>query len=876
MRETLRVLQIAVTCGFVALAGAALWQWLRVRSRSHGYLALGLGFLALVVILDLAGSILDGPDRTLANLTVSAFIASGFALLLLRHSFLPLSRRTLTFAAVAMAAVAINLLVAGLPLEDRATNTLYQSLSLVAALVAWTLCVSEPIFRFWVASQGRPTVQRARLRALSIAYGAIVVLLFISVFGNSGVHPGLAVAVEMGGLLLVPLLFVSFAPPRWLRRVWREREEEALRAAQEFAGYAPDQETLADRALGRGLRMVGADEGFLATADGRVLAAAGISSVAAGEAAAAWRNRPGLIRVERWRHAIVSPLPMGASNGMLAVISGPFTPLFGSDEVARLADYAQVVAVGLDRVRLVEALHQETSRYEALLQAVSDLGQGFIITEAGRCIYANAAYCRMSGYSLDELRSLPSLLDLGLPEESAEVAERLRQRMAGGHVTDHYTAGLVCKDGSIKLMEAAVKLLHTDSGPQIVSIVRDVTERKRAEVELERRTAAIQLLQQVAVAANEATRTEEVLRVALDAICRYAGWPVGHVYLADPTGRRLESSRIWHMEDPVAFEAFRDETEATDLEMGRGLPGRILELGEPLWVTDLSRDEYFSRKTGAVASGLRSAFAFPILVGAEVVGVLEFFSTKLAEPDQALLDLASNLGAQLGRVVERKRIETFRDEFISNAAHELRTPLAAVVGFASLLAERREGMSAEHVEIAIDALNRQGKRLQALVNNLLDFTRFQQGRHDVDLRPLTVEEAVAEALNTVPPPDTKSVAVEALEGAVVMANPFHLDQILTNLLTNAYKYGGDAITVVARSEDDSVLIQVCDDGPGISSDLAAHLFDPFTRGEDAQAVEGSGLGLAIVRMLTRAQGGDVWYEPGGSGARFTVRLPRAS
>jgi signal transduction histidine kinase len=108
-----------------------------------------------------------------------------------------------------------------------------------------------------------------------------------------------------------------------------------------------------------------------------------------------------------------------------------------------------------------------------------------------------------------------------------------------------------------------------------------------------------------------------------------------------------------------------------------------------------------------------------------------------------------------------------------------------------------------------------------------------------------------------------------------MANADRLEQIIVNLLTNAYRYGGETVVMEAAQGDSDVQIAVSDNGDGVDAELVPHLFEPFTRGAKSSDVGGSGLGLTIAQRLARAGGGDLCYEPAGGGARFVVHLPRA-
>ena len=880
MQTASDVLQIAVTVGFVLLALGAAVQWVRTRERVTAFLALALGLLAVVTVVGEIDRLTDERYEALSHLSLAGFLASGYLLLLFRHEFLPLSG-VVRWGALA-ALVVIGALVTIFPAPENPDRYEPTDWALILGLlVVWGFCVGEPALRFWRASRDRPVVQRARLRGLSAAYGTLIFLILIAVFAGGGERVGVAdVVIQAVALLLVPVLYASLAPPRWLRSVWRAKEEESLRVAEKLAEYAPDTKTVAGRALEQAVRLVGAESAFLRTPRGEILAARDITDEEAqrlGAEQSPETMSQTMQRIDgRERHLVLLPTKADERSDVLGVVLGPFAPLFGSDEVARLRDFAALTGVALDRVRLVEQVQQETARYEALLQAVSDVGEGFVVTKDGRCLYANEAYCEMTGYTLPELQALPSLLELSRPEDRAELTERLQDRLAGQDVSEHYESALVRKDGNVRWVEAAVKMLETDEGRRVVSIVRDITERKEAERSLARHTSTLQLLQRIAVAANEAVEVDDALRAAVQEVCAYTGWPLGHVYLvADELADELVSTDIWCDSHPGSFEEFKEATGRTRIGKRGPFPAQVLDTATPVWVDDLLVDQECERSDAARKNRVRSGFAFPILAGKEVAGALEFFNDQLSERNEALLDVMSNIGTQLGRVAERKRIETFRNEFISNAAHELRTPVTPIVGYSSLLADRWTEMSDEDRETITRTLRQQGNRLRTLVNSLLDFTRVQRGRLQIDLAPVHLDDVFANVIEAVPPPDGKNVDVAATNGIVVYADQARLEDMIVNLLVNAYRYGGDSIRIGSQDGETSVLVFVADNGSGVAPDLVPTLFDPFTRGETSVDKGGSGLGLAIVRMLAKAQGGDVWYEPGDT-PRFVLKLRRAS
>jgi diguanylate cyclase (GGDEF)-like protein len=184
----------------------------------------------------------------------------------------------------------------------------------------------------------------------------------------------------------------------------------------------------------------------------------------------------------------------------------------------------------------------------------------------------------------------------------------------------------------------------------------------------------LRLLERIATAANQALSLRDVLQFALTEVCAFTGWPVGHVHLVDTAfgTSHLHSARIWHADDFERIAEFCLVTEQTDLKSGEGLPGRIHMTGEPVWLSDITKDDNFPRQHAAQLCGLKAACAFPILIGSEVVAVIEFYIRKTLEPDQVLMRLMSQIGLQLGRVIERKRAE---DQLIHDASHDPLTGL---------------------------------------------------------------------------------------------------------------------------------------------------------------------------------------------------------
>jgi PAS domain S-box-containing protein len=224
-------------------------------------------------------------------------------------------------------------------------------------------------------------------------------------------------------------------------------------------------------------------------------------------------------------------------------------------------------------------------------------------------------------------------------------------------------------------------------------------------------------------------------------------------------------------------------------------------------------------------------------------------------------------------VTEARRLDQLRSDFVANAAHELRTPLTTVSGMATLLASQRTRLSERELDDAFEALGRQGQRARQLVTSLLDLSRLEAGRVPVQLAPVSVARVVDVALETAPPPPGVALRVDLAPGLTARADPDRLNEIVVNLLTNAYRYGGPSIELRGEMREGRVRISVSDDGNGVPADIHDELFQPFSRSAAVTGTPGSGLGLAISHRLAGALGGHLGYEPRSPhGARFVVTL----
>lgn len=360
MGELLQALQLAIAIAFGFLAVRTAASWIRQPDRRHGYLALALCSLVLLILITpiLGGS--GAEAQALTDIALVLFLLSGYALVMFRDSFVPIARRTRRFVTAGIVAVGAFGIVAQLPAETQRAQGPLQSFAVTAVLVAWALCILEPIIRFWIAARGRHAVEAARLRAVSAGYAGI---LFVVMFGTYAWSLGVVntLATDLITLAVVPILYVSFAPPAWMRRFWFQPEEIEFRSAlHDLLLYSPDSKTLAHRALGWARRLVGGEAAFVIDWDRSILAADGIEVAEAEEIAkqSDFLSAAGPAH-EPWRkdHMLIVPLDLQRGRGAIVIVSGRLTSIFGDDELNQLVQYAVSISAGLDRVALYERIH---------------------------------------------------------------------------------------------------------------------------------------------------------------------------------------------------------------------------------------------------------------------------------------------------------------------------------------------------------------------------------------------------------------------------------------------------------------------------------------------------------------------------------------
>ncbi|HEX6306984.1 MAG TPA: PAS domain S-box protein [Longimicrobiales bacterium] len=570
----------------------------------------------------------------------------------------------------------------------------------------------------------------------------------------------------------------------------------------------------------------------------------------------------------------------------------------------------------------LETLNQDLREAEARLRGIIDSALDAVVTSDGQSVITgwNRHAEVMFGWTAREAIGR-NLTETIIPPQHRE-AHRIgvERYLATGEkriMNRRIEITAMRRDGTEFPVELTVASAQAGSRTIFSAFIRDITER----VEAQRRIAAEHAVTRIL--AESHTLDAAAPRV-LEAIGTSLQWTTGGFWVIDPAGDRLHLVGTWHDAD-ARVSAFVELTERTSFERGSGLPGRVWEQQQPVWVEDITNDATFPRVAAAIESGLHGAVAFPVRAGDEMLGVIEFFHTSIMSPDDGLLTALEVIGSGIGQSVRRVRAEEERDralraieeanarlaqrtveaesanrtksEFLATMSHELRTPINAIMGYTDLLDAEIAGALNDAQRDHLRRISASSRHLLGLVEDVLDLAKIDAGRITVVREPAPVLVPVRAAIDLITPQAHERDLVIGNRcrpdaEARFMGDSDRVQQILVNLLSNAIKFTepGGSITVhcaFLRSPDDGahldgagpwVAIMVDDTGIGIAPDQVAAVFEPFVQAETGPTRRkgGTGLGLTISRQLARLMGGDLTVvSTPGRGSCFKLWLQAA-
>jgi PAS domain S-box-containing protein len=465
-----------------------------------------------------------------------------------------------------------------------------------------------------------------------------------------------------------------------------------------------------------------------------------------------------------------------------------------------------------------------------------------------RFLRVNAAFCRMVGYSNEELRQRTAE-DITFADD-IELGRQLAQELLDGTARFTGDKRYIQKNGEILWVSRTASVIRNDRGEaqHFLLMVEDISERKASEAALEKSRRELE----VALQANQL-----IMDNSQAVICTVS--EDGEFLRVNPACEQLWGFTAAELIGRPYMELVHPDDRVKTTAAAKSL----LDTGK---IKDFVNR--YIRKDGRIVDVLWSA--------------------SWSEKDRIIFCVAHDVTdrARIEKALREAKEEADRanhakSDFLSRMSHELRTPLNSILGFSQLL-DRQNPTDIQRPRIRY--ILTAGRHLLNLINEVLDISRIESGTLQLSLEPVCIEEAISEALDLMRPlAAERSIALGANETldstTYVLADRQRLKQVLLNLLSNAVKYSATqgSVAISFAESQRFTRISVRDAGAGIPVDKLARLFTPFDRlGAEQSAVEGTGLGLALCQRLVQAMQGTIGVSSTlGSGSTFWLELPQS-
>jgi len=543
------------------------------------------------------------------------------------------------------------------------------------------------------------------------------------------------------------------------------------------------------------------------------------------------------------------------------------------------------------------ALLQSQERNRAIVDTALD---GVItIDAAGIVTEWNAQATAVFGWTREEAMG-KLLSDTIIPERDREAhAQGIREYLktgVGPVLNRRIEIAARHKEGHEFPVELAVSPARIGEAYIFSAFVRDITDRRRAERRLASQYAVTRVL-------SEAVTIEEVVPKIIQAVGESLEWDLGVVWRLDKQSGTLRCLDHWQAET-VCADDFIAAKQLLSFKLGVGLPGRIWESGRPVWIKDVTLDPTFVRADLAAQAGLHGAFGFPIRIGGEVEGVIEFFSYQVREPDSELLSMITDVGLKIGQFGERTRAEEALrlteaqlrqaqkmeavGRLAGGVAHDFNNLLTVIRGYSELILSRLG--SGDPARREMEEVKKAADRAAGLTGQLLAFSRRQfVATKIVDLNAIVMN--MDGMLRRLLGEDIIELCAD-LEPQLgsIKVDPGQIEQVIMNLAVNARDAmpTGGQLTIQTRNvtigkgprretmmldEGTYVLLAIRDTGHGMSEETQSHLFEPFFTTKEKG--KGTGLGLSMVYGIVKQSGGTIGIESKpGQGTTCKIFFPK--
>jgi GAF domain-containing protein len=383
-----------------------------------------------------------------------------------------------------------------------------------------------------------------------------------------------------------------------------------------------------------------------------------------------------------------------------------------------------------------------------------------------------------------------------------------------------------------------------------------------------------------------------VLGTLLDTAARLCDAKYGGIFRHDGESYRAAAA---HNVPAAVLESWQRRP----LRPGRGTTaGRALLERHPVQIVDVQADPEYEVHDPQMVAGMRTVLAVPLLREGMPLGVIALWKAEVEPFTDRQIELVTTFADQAVIAIENVRLfdeiqdksrqleiaSRHKSQFLSSMSHELRTPLNAIIGLTEMMATNAARFGTEKAQEPLKRVKNAGTHLLGLINQVLDLSKIEAGKLELDPQTVTLAPLIDEVIGTarqLAEQNNNRLVVEAADDlGSLTVDPMRLRQILLNLLSNACKFTKQGeVKLKARKLVDGrdwIELAVADSGIGMTAEQLGKLFEEFAQAEasTAQRFGGTGLGLAISRKLARMMGGDVTVtSEAGKGSVFTVRLP---
>jgi signal transduction histidine kinase/DNA-binding response OmpR family regulator len=450
-----------------------------------------------------------------------------------------------------------------------------------------------------------------------------------------------------------------------------------------------------------------------------------------------------------------------------------------------------------------------------------------------------------------------------------------------------------------------IELVTTFADQAVIAIenVRLFDEVQARTRELSQSVGELRALGEVTQAVTSTLDLETVLTTIVAKATQLSGTEAGAIYVFDEAQREFRLRATYGMSEEL-IAAITDQHAALSNAVSEAA-----EQGEPVQVADLQNEPPSMVNDIIMKAGYRARLLVPLIRSGQTVGALVVRRLQPGEFSKSTVDLLQTFAAQSVLAIQNARLfseievksrqlaaardaadeaNRTKSSFLANMSHELRTPLNAIIGLTDMLVSNAARFGTDKALEPLRRVHRAGTHLLGLINQVLDLSKIEAGKLELNLESVSIPPLVEEVIGTARPlaeQNKNRLSVECPSDLPPMeADAMRVRQILLNLLSNACKFTKDgsiilrAVRVVHQGQD-CIAFAVTDSGIGMTPEQLGRLFEKFSQGDATTARQygGTGLGLAITRRLCQMMGGDVSVTSEvGKGSTFMVRLPVAA